>query len=326
MAYTPMYTRYPELRGVVRPEYESLSDPELANVVAAEVGISADFVENWLSNLGRTVSRIAPGVLSGALQGAVSGAPFGGPFGALAGAVLGGVGGALRAPAAPGAPGVPAGPPAPTPAAQTPGVPAAGALMQLLGNPDTQRALMSMFLGPRLGAPTVNVAGQNVPVAEFANLLREAADQTLTQHDLAGGGAEAGEELPEYLDAERRRGSDTGDPLVRGVVLAKLLDQPTYVPVPTAPPPQTTVVYGQPGTAPVAQPGAPSAPGGPVPPGAPPAVDPFAFEPVPQYGTPDLGISQPIAMQVAERAARQRSERTFQENLESVFELDEAVL
>jgi hypothetical protein len=318
MAYAPMYTRYPQLRSVVQPEYESLSDPELANVVATEVGMSADFVENWLSNLGRTVGRIAPGVLSGALQGFVTGGPVG--------AILGGVGGAIRGAPAPGAAGVPAGPALPTPAGQPPGAPSAGALMQLIGNPDMQRALMSMFLGPRTGARTLNVAGQNVPVAEFANLMREAADQALTQYDLAGGGAEAGEGLPEYLDAERRRGSDTGDPFVRGVVLAKLLDQPTYVPVPTAPPPQTTVVYGQPGAAPVAPPGAPPAPGAPVPPGAPPAVDPGAFEPVPQYGTPDLGIGQPIATQAAERAERQRSERTFQENLDSVFELDEAVL
>jgi hypothetical protein len=317
MAHPRTFTAYPRVREVVSPEYESLSDQELASVIASEAGVTAEFVENWLSNIGRAITHYAPGVLSGIATGAVSGAPFGGPIGALAGGLLGGITGAMRTPP-PGAQPTP-GPGAPV----TAGAPAAGALMQMFANPSVRQALMSMLMGPRVGAPTVAVGREGVPVAAFANMIREAADQALAQYELAGGAPESDQDLPGYLEADRRRGADTGSAFVRGVVLAKLLDQPTYVPV-AATPPQTTVVYPQPGTVATAQPGVPGAAPMPVAPGAAPGptVDPYGFEPPPQYGTPDLGIGQPIPTQ-AERAATRRNEAVFQETLDAIFELDE---
>jgi hypothetical protein len=308
MTYAAAQTAFPNLRLAVREEYESLSDYELADVVARTVGMSAADAEGWLSNLGRTFTQFAPGIAQGALSGALGGAALG-PVGAIGGAILGGVGGALGAggggrPAAPGG---------------TAGAPAAGGLLQLLGNPTVRQALFSMLLGPSLGRPSVPVGatGTPVPVGAFANLIREAADQALDQYETVGGfaeGREGGESMPEYLTEAKNNGADVGNALVRGVVLAKLLEQPTYVPVapmavapvqyaPTQPPP------GQPATA-----------------AMPPAAAPTAFEPAPQYGTPDLGIGRPLMPTQSEAVARQLAEQQFQETLTEVFELNGSAL
>jgi hypothetical protein len=317
MANEAIPTVFPELREVVGSEYQSLPDAELGEAVAEVLGMPAEVVENWLANIGRTIAQRAPGILSGAAQAGIAGAPFG-PVGVGVGALLGGITGALtggggaRA-GAPAPAGAAPGTQQPAPAGQRPAAtPAAGALLQLFANPDTQRALISMLLGPRVGAPNVSIAGTAVPVADMAELIREAAEQAVIQYELAGGEWEAGDEA-EYLAAERRRRSK-GDPFVRGVVVAKLLDQPTYVPAPVAPTPsQPTVVYPPSGGPPPGPPAAGPAPGAPAPaepPVAPPGAEP-GFEPAPQYGTPDLGIGQPIPTEV------------FQETLDSIFELDE---
>src|SRR3954452_19472138 len=187
MAYTGARTVFPTLREVVGPAYEVLPDPELAEHVEAALGIPAEIAENWFSDFGRTLSQRAPAILSGAMQGGMTGAPAG-PYGMAAGALIGGISGALsgggspgggsppasRPPAPPAAPAPPSpappAPPVPGPAAPpgaptAGGTPAAGAMLQLLANPDVQRALMSMMLGSRVGAPTVPVAGEQVSVA-----------------------------------------------------------------------------------------------------------------------------------------------------------------
>ena len=243
-----------------------------------------------------------------------------GPWGMLGGAVLGGLGGALggsRGGAAPG--------PAPAPALSQPppsqpampgapaaaGAPAAGALMQLLSNPALQQALMSMMLGPRTGRESVEVGptATRVPVAAFAELIREAADQALSQYEQIGG-ADVAESMPEYLEQARDRGNDTGNALVRGLVLARLLEPP-FGYVPATPAVAVTPV------APIAY-----APAAPVTPAA-PAGRAGWFEPPPTYGTPDLGIGQPIQLPTqAEAIARQLAQHRFEESLDAIFELN----
>ena len=310
MSYAPFETRitaFPSLRQAIRPEYESLSDPELANVVTRQLGISADLAENWLSDIGKVFQQVAP--IARTIL------PFTGPWGMAASAGIGALSGLLGGGQRP-TPGQPPGSPMPGVAAPPPGAaPAAGTIMQLLSNPAVVQALQAMLLGPGLGRQTVPVGPREtaVPVGEVANLIRVAANQAIAQYEAAGGIVESGvegEELPEYLAEARQQGSDTGNALVRGVILAKLLDQPPvgYVPV-TAAQPQTTVVY-PPATTPP-QPGVTTP--------TPAVVAPGAFEPIPVYTTPDLGIGQPIPSQSAERRAAMEQE--FSESLDEIFDL-----
>lgn len=310
-------TNFPYLRGAAREEYESLTDAEFAQVVGRSLGIPAEYAEGWLSNLGRTFQQYAPGVARGALGGAMGGAALG-PWGMLGGAVLGGLGSALGGARGRGGAAPPGPPQAPGLPAAPGGAPAAGALMQLLGNPSMRQALMSMLLGPRTGRESIEVGptATRVPVAAFAELLREAADQALSQYEQVGG-PDVAESMPEYLAVERERGNDTGNALVRGVILAKLLEPPPFGYVPAAPAvPVAPVAY-----APVAPAvlGAGAAPGAPAAPAAP--VVAAGFEPAPTYSTPDLGIGQQIPTQ-SEAAARQLAEHRFQESLAEIFELD----
>jgi hypothetical protein len=196
--------------------------------------------------------------------------------------------------------------------------------MSLLGNPALQQALMSMLLGPRTGRESVEVGPSRtpVPVAAFAELLREAADQALNQYEQVGG-ADVAESMPEYLVEARDRGNDTGNALVRGLVLAKLLEPPFgYVPaapvVPVAPvaPVAYTAAPAAPGTA--AGPAASPTPGAPAAP-----VVAGGFEPAPTYSTPDLGIGQPIQIPTqSEAMVRQLAQHRFEESLEEIFELN----
>jgi len=229
-ALTVSSTAFPNLRMAASEEYESLSDAEFAQVIGRSLGVPADYVENWLSNFGRAFQQVGPGIAQGAVSGAMGGAALG-PWGMLGGAVLGGLGGALgggRGGSSP-SPAAPRPMPSPTAPGGTAGAPAAGALMQMLGNPSVQQALMSMLLGPRTGRESVEVGPTRtpVPVAAFAELLREAADHALSQYERVGG-ADAAESMPEYLAEARDRGNDTGNALVRGVILAKLLEPPVY--------------------------------------------------------------------------------------------------
>jgi hypothetical protein len=322
MAYSATVTRFPRLREAAAPWLESVSDPEFEGVVRQRLGIPADVAENWLSDFGRAFAQRGPGIAQGALAGGLSGAGLGLP-GIIGGALVGGLGAGLtQQPAGAATPPAAAGPRPPTPPGPGGGAPAAGTVLQLLSNPDLQKALFSVFMGKGVGRESVEVAGERVPAAEFVNLLRQAADQALEQY-AAGESETAAEDLPEYLAEARRRGNDVGDPFVRGVVLAKLLDQPTYVPVAPPPAPAPTVVYpaAPTGYAPPAQTPVAPAPAAPAA-GAPPAPDPYAFEPVPTYSTPDLGIGQPIPTQsYAERAARARRQLAFEQSLDEIFEL-----
>jgi len=121
----------------------------------------------------------------------------------------------------------------------------------------------------------------------------------------------------ETLLAEARdRGADTGNALVRGVVLARLLEPPV-VPVAPAIPvaPVAPVAYAP------AAPGMPAAPAVPV---APVIATPGAFEPAPVYSTPDLGIGQPITLptQAADAMAAALRQEAFEASLEEIFDLD----
>src|SRR2546422_461751 len=129
MAYAPFETRitaFPNLRQAVRPEYESLSDPDLANVVTNQLGVSAELAENWLSNIGRVFQQVAP-IAQTVL-------PLAGPWGMAASAGIGALSGLLGG-AQPPAPGQPPRPPIPVAGGPPGAAPAAGTIMQLLSNP-----------------------------------------------------------------------------------------------------------------------------------------------------------------------------------------------
>jgi hypothetical protein len=328
LAYPP--TQFENLREVVSEDYEGLSDPELAQIVTETLGISAIAAEDWLSSIGHTVQQYGPAFAQGAAGGAATGM-VGGPWGALAGGLIGGVsnvlssgaGGAQPRPAAAQpAPGPTGQAPAPSGAAAAPATgatgtaPAAASLLQLMNNPTVQQALFSMLLG-RNGRDTVpaGATGTRVPVAAVAELVREAADAALTQYQGAVGSRFA-DSLPEYLAEARDRGADTGNALVRGIVLARLLEPPV-VPVAPAIPvaPVAPVAYAP------AAPGMPAAPAVPV---APVIATPGAFEPAPLYSTPDLGIGQPITLptQAADAMAAALRQEAFEASLEEIFDLD----
>lgn len=101
-----MYSAYPTLRSVLRPELAEASDAFIESVVQQHYGGAMDAAEaeEFLGGIGRSLGEFGKGVanvarqaaphvmnaLPGALSGAATGAALG-PWGALAGAAIGGV-------------------------------------------------------------------------------------------------------------------------------------------------------------------------------------------------------------------------------------------
>jgi hypothetical protein len=285
-------TTFPELRTVVRPDLAELSDAELSDAIGGELGVDAATMEDFLSGLkqfGSTVLQRLPQIGIGAATGFATGGPLGAVIGGIGGGLAGGpTGGA--APARPGGGVVPLPRPMFAPVGG-----AAPTFAALLANPTLQQALLQLVMG-RAGNPQVTMpTGQRVPNEAFVELIREAADQVLAEHETLGLGADT-EDLPEYLvDAEaRRRSGVSEDPALRAALLFRLLEPPSrYVPV-TAP--TTTVVSAPPGTVATT-----------TTPGAPPVVTPTAVrpgvggEPFVPYAPPELGGAGPTVYGLDER-------------------------
>jgi hypothetical protein len=230
---------YPEIRDSLAEELQDLA-PEQIEEIMSHLGVEADVVEDFLSDIGRGVSQALPyaaRALPGMIQGAASGAALGVP-GMAAGAALGGVG-AITAPppARPPAP-RPAAPPRPaavpaapsiTPPAGADGASSAAQLLLLLSNPDVVRALMALALGPA-GKETITIANRRVPVSEIAAMVSVLSGAAAT----AGQGATtmpAGEdwedEVPAALDAEARARADLVAELLHQEAVAALDSLPS---------------------------------------------------------------------------------------------------
>jgi hypothetical protein len=199
-------------------------------------------------------SNQAAPYMSPALKGAASGAMAGsalGPWGMLGGALLGGTGAALSqskgktahdigglvnagagmfgsvggGAGGAGVPGVPAGA-IPTAAPSMPpstGSPAAGQLLNLLGQPQIAQALMSMMMGA-LGRQNIQVGSTPVPVGAFSNLLGMLANRASAEYNVFR--VTESEAVPEYLTNESGEfRCDIANPEARAEVLWELLQE-----------------------------------------------------------------------------------------------------
>lgn len=326
-------TAFPHLRTAVRPDLAALPDAQLGEAIAGELGADAAALEDFMSGLrsfGNAVAARLPAIAQGAVTGASTGA-IAGPYGALIGGLGGALVGGLTAPA-PGA--TPPSPPAPRPAAAAtfasigmpqpaptgpaPSAPAAGggaaaSLMGLLANPMVQQALMQMMLG-RAGAPQVSLPrGEQVPVAAFAEMVREVADQALAEQQSPYGFSES-HDLPEYLaEWDRRRTGVRDDPTLRAAILLKALEPPQQaVPVVTTP---AWTPAPAPAMAPTTWATGPAIPGVP---GAPPAPGTAAGEPFVTYVPPDTGGTGPTVYTVDENA-RALADWEFEQAIEEIL-------
>ena len=208
------FTRYPNLRQMMDPRLEALSDAQLDGLFqeAFGEGVSPEEYEGFFGSIGSALSHAARDVgrfaqraapvagtaLSGAAQGAVAGSALG-PWGALGGALVGGVGSALSQHTSGPARGVgqvlgagmnvagsltgrgPGGV-AGLLGTLTGGRPAGGAASQLgalLGNPAILQALQALATQGNVNVPLPG--GRQVPAASVARMLgglaREAADE-----------------------------------------------------------------------------------------------------------------------------------------------------
>ncbi len=211
---------YPEIRETLAEELQDLA-PEQIEEIFAHLGAEADVVEDFLSDLGRGVSRALPyaaQALPGMIQGAASGASLGVP-GMIAGAAMGGIT-SLSQPAPPGrapatvgptGPGlaVAAPPPAISPPPGAAGSSSAAQLLLLLSNPEVVRALMALALGPA-GRQTLPIGGRSVPVAAIASMLAvlSGAAAAPSQPAAAQAAEDWEDEVPSAMDAEARSRAD----------------------------------------------------------------------------------------------------------------------
>lgn len=159
---------------------DELLDDEPGLVETLEIIESA---AQWVRVAGHELRAAAPGALQGALTGLLTA----GPAGAAVGAVAGGVGSRVGA-----------GAPARSSGASARGVPSNAAGAQLLAallRPETMQALGALALGTA-GASAVPVAGTQVPVAAFANLLATLAAHAAAQQHASTPPASA---TPAYL-------------------------------------------------------------------------------------------------------------------------------
>jgi hypothetical protein len=170
-----------------------------------------DDLKNVATSVGQVALKAAPSVISVAAP--LVGTALGGPIGGAIGSSLG----SLASGALASATGQP--PPAPSGAPGAGGIgqligglvgggsPAAGNLVQTLLKPQTIQALGSMALGA-LGKDTVPVAGKDVPVGGFLNMLKTFLGNAEAEYNAIQAAADAA--LPEYL--QDYAGLPAGDP------------------------------------------------------------------------------------------------------------------
>jgi hypothetical protein len=164
------------------------------------------------------------------LVGTAVGTAYGGPVGAAIGSQLGQIAGQAVAGAQPKqqaqaitSPGTQAASGAPIEPTATVNK-AAGQLLHVTQNPAFLTSLLSLVMGSQ-GRTSVPVAGKDVPVAAFMNLVSTLAGQAAQGAPMTSQPTEE-ESIPSYLtDAEGRPLVDPVDPVQRADVLMKLLQE-----------------------------------------------------------------------------------------------------
>jgi hypothetical protein len=228
-----MPTRYSNFREALNPSLgQGLTDEQIESLFVHSAIEAAD-VEGFFSDLQRVLPQVAQVALPIAqaalpIVGTAIGGPVGGAIGGVASQALGSLAQPRRPPPPAGAP--PAPPPAgapPAPPGLAAGSPAAGQLLQLLGDPRTLQSLLSMALGPSTGTP--NVPGTQAPVSAVASALSTLAAKAFGQAEAA---AIPSGRLPEYLYREGVLAVDPGSPEQRAERLMEVLRE-------TVPPPPT---------------------------------------------------------------------------------------
>lgn len=233
---------FPEIRKRLAPQYRHLPIEYIEQIIEQNFGegVSPDDVESFFGDIGNAVKSVGsvvksalPAVLP--VAGTVVGTALGGPVGAALGGTLGStLGGAIAPSAKPGAaPAKPvAGPISGIVGAvgsalggkpATGGNPAAAQLLKTLFNPKVLQGLQSMALG-QAGKQTIPVAGTQVPISSFTNLLGSLLTQaTEEQHRIQ---ASSGESVGSYfINAEGYPTVDFNSPEQRAGVLLNLLQQ-----------------------------------------------------------------------------------------------------
>jgi hypothetical protein len=201
-----MATDYPNIRIYIDSDYANLPDGRLRTLMQSQ-GMDAEAMEGFFDDLkhvatsvGQVALKAAPSVISVAAP--LLGTAIGGPLGGAIGGSLG----SLASGALARATGQPA--PASSGAAGAGGIgqligglvgggaPAAGNLVQTLLKPQTIQALGSMALGA-LGKDSIPVAGKDVPVGGFINMLKTLLGNAEAEYNAIQAASDAA--LPEYL-------------------------------------------------------------------------------------------------------------------------------
>lgn len=224
---------YPEIREILDPRYERLP-PEDIEAILENANIDPEYMENFLSNLGKVGGIVGPALPAvGTAVGAVYGGPAGAAIGRTGGlAAAGALGGTQRPGQPPPAPQTP--PPGIQPAAQIPGAPpAADQLLRVICHPETLKALIIMLLAQagvgQAGARDVPVGPANTPVppGAFTNMISTLANQASAEYNAAV--AANGESIPEYLlDFAGQVQGDIAVPEYRAERLCKMLQEADY--------------------------------------------------------------------------------------------------
>lgn len=229
---------FPEIRKRLAPQYRHLPTEYIEQIIEQSFGegVNPEDIEGFFSDIGKAVKGALPTVLP--VAGTVLGTAFGGPLGGALGGTLGStLGGVVSPSAKPGAPGKPAAGPIPgLLGAVGPALgvgPAAGSnqaaaqLLKTLFHPKVMQGLQSMALG-QAGRKTIPVAGTQVPLSAFANLIGNLANQATEEHHMIQ--AHLGESTPSYwLNAEGFSSVDPNIPEERANALLNLLQQESII-------------------------------------------------------------------------------------------------
>jgi hypothetical protein len=234
---------FPEIRKRLAPQYRHLPTEYIEQIIEQNFGegVSPDDVESFFGDIGNAVKSVGsvvksalPAVLP--VAGTVVGTALGGPVGGALGGTLGStLGGAIAPSPKPGSAPLPKPAAAPKPGivgtmvsavgnkAATGGNPSAAQLLQTLFNPKVIQGLQSMALG-QAGKQTISVAGNQVPISAFTNLLGSLLTQATEEHHRIQ--ASSGESVGPYLiHAEGYPTVDFNSPEQRAGVLLNLLQQ-----------------------------------------------------------------------------------------------------
>lgn len=228
---------YEEIRSCLAPEYRRLPDMYIEQIITRAFGETVDpedieglfgDIGNFVTGAAKTVAKALPTVLPAA--GTIVGTAFGGPVGGAIGGALGSAAGSAVGSAVGGKPSqiLPAIGKAATSAIgatqQAPiGNSSAIQLLQTLLQPQVMQGLKSMALG-QAGKQSIPVAGTQVPLSAFANLIGTLANQAMAEQHLLH--LHETETIPSYiLNSEGFPIVDPAVPEQRAEALLNLLRQ-----------------------------------------------------------------------------------------------------